>query len=382
MIRLPLLVVAALVAVLPAAAAAQSSIFGIRALGVPSRALSARATGTGGGYGYFDAESGMNPAAIGGIGTLTTVFTGMQEFRSSTSLGGTGDVRTARFPHIMIVGPVPGKPLAVSVGVSAYTDRDFALTSADTALIRGQQVIVSDTVLARGGLNDVGLRAAWVRGGSVALGVGFHFITGSVRQELRRGFDNGAFLPTTQRAQISYNGIGVSAGAMVRVRGNLFAAAQARVDGSLQTYRDELALGTIALPATFGVGLRWQPLPRLDIAGFAQRRSWGRADSSLVAQGAAGATDTWDAAFGFEWLRDARFPWQRPLRLGARYGTLPFFVTRGQQPREYALSAGTGFRFANGRGGIDLSLERVWRDDGTGRRESGWLIGAGVSVRP
>jgi hypothetical protein len=43
---------------------------------------------------------------------------------------------------------------------------------------------------------------------------------------------------------------------------------------------------------------------------------------------------------------------------------------------------GTGARFARDRGGLDVAVERVWRSDGTGRKESVWLLFGGVSIRP
>ena len=49
----------------PAGAAAQSSQFGVRGLGMPGRPLTARAFATGGAFGLFEGESGLNPAALG-----------------------------------------------------------------------------------------------------------------------------------------------------------------------------------------------------------------------------------------------------------------------------------------------------------------------------
>ena len=47
-------------------------------------------------------------------------------------------------------------------------------------------------------------------------------------------------------------------------------------------------------------------------------------------------------------------PTRRPIRFGARYGTLPFALVPGEQPHEFGVSLGSGVRFAQERAGIDL----------------------------
>ena len=90
---------------------------------------------------------------------------------------------------------------------------------------------------------------------------------------------------------------------------------------------------------------------------------------------------------GIELTRNARRVQDRPIRFGARFATLPFPVESGAKVREFGLSLGTGLRFAQDRAGIDhagvdLSVERVWRGARGGFRESAWLIGLGITVRP
>ena len=52
-------------AAVPGAAAAQSSQFGVRGLGLPGRSLSTYAFGTGGAFGMFDPASGLEPGRAG-----------------------------------------------------------------------------------------------------------------------------------------------------------------------------------------------------------------------------------------------------------------------------------------------------------------------------
>jgi hypothetical protein len=60
---------------------------------------------------------------------------------------------------------------------------------------------------------------------------------------------------------------------------------------------------------------------------------------------------------------------------------LPFLLEPGEQPSEFGISAGTGFRFGQGRAGLDLGLEHVWRAAGA-FSERAFLLTFGVTVRP
>jgi hypothetical protein len=69
-----------------------------------------------------------------------------------------------------------------------------------------------------------------------------------------------------------------------------------------------------------------------------------------------------------------------PLRLGARYATLPFSPT-DEQAHEVNVSLGTGLAFAGNRGLLDLSLERAFRS-GAGATERAWQVSVSLTVRP
>src|SRR5260221_141141 len=81
-------------------AAAQSSEFGVRGLGIPLRPISVRAGGTGGAFGLFDAESGLNPASIALVGYVTASFQTVQAWRRSETPAGSASVQDNRFPGI------------------------------------------------------------------------------------------------------------------------------------------------------------------------------------------------------------------------------------------------------------------------------------------
>jgi hypothetical protein len=110
-------------------------------------------------------------------------------------------------------------------------------------------------------------------------------------------------------------------------------------------------------------------------------RTWSAANSDLLQQGGTGAENTFEVAAGAEYIPDLRRPFRRPIRFGARYARLPFPLVPGQQGQEYGISAGSGMRFAQQRGGIDLTLEHVWRSEGV-YSERAFLLSLGISVRP
>ena len=370
-----------LLTLVPSALPAQSFQFGVRGLGFPGRALAVRSLGSGGGFGLFDPESSQNPAAMANVVALTSVFTISQGFQQVENPAGSASVRGTRFPQLMVAGPVRAVPAAVGFSFSNYTSRDFTLATSETIDLRGVPVGVSDTLSSRGGLNDFRIAGSYRLGSRWAVGGGFHIISGSNRLTSTRVFDDPGYLPSRQRSELSYAGVGVSVGVMGQFGTNFGLSAMARADGHVNVDRDSTRVGTVDLPYSFGLGVRWRPVASLDLAGQALLRTWSGANSDLLAMGGTGAKNTVEVAAGAEYTADPRRPYRRPIRFGARYATLPFPLVLGQQGREIGVSAGSGIRFAQQRAGIDLAVEHVWRSEGV-YSENGFLISLGVSVRP
>lgn len=372
---------------LPAALPAQSSQFGINGLGIPSRQFSARTLGTGGSFGLFDPMSAVNPAAVREYDRFNATFTLLQNYRTSSSPQQSESGRDTRFPLMAVGGPIPRTPFALGATFATYTDRDFSLAASDTVTLRGAPVPVFDTLSSNGGLSDLGLIAAY-RAGGWEVGTALHVITGSARLSLTRDFGDTLYLPVSQRAEISYAGVGVSAGVLRALGRRVAIAAFVRLDGHANVDRDSSRVGVVDLPVSFGGSLRWRPMARLDLATTVTTRRWGSADSDLRALGGTGGRNTVDASFGGEWLRDLRSPDQLPLRFGVHFRTLPFPVTTGAQPRELGLALGTGLVVARqGTGGppsalLSLTLDYARRSADGGYGESAFMLAAGVTVRP
>lgn len=370
-----------LLALLPATAAAQSSQFGVRGLGYPGRSLAVRASGSSGAFGLFDAESSLNPAALGAAATLTSVFVAAESFRRAENPAGTASLRDTRFPQLSVVGPIRESGAALGVSFSNYTSRDFTVATQDTLDLRGVPVGVTDSFSSRGGLNDLRIAGAYRVQDRWIFGAGFHVITGSNRLETERVFSEPSFLSSSQRAEISYAGVGLSAG-VIRQFGPRFAiAALVRSDGHVNVDRDSARIGRIDLPYSFGLGVRLQPSDQLELGVQGLMRTWSGANSDLLEQGGTGAKNTVELAGGLQYVSDPKRPNRRPIRLGARYATLPFPLLPGEQGHEFGISLGSGLRFAQQRAGIDLSLEQLWRSEGP-YSERAFIVSLGISVRP
>ena len=368
-------------AAVPGVATAQSSQFGVRGLGLPGRSVSTYAFGTGGAFGMFDPASGLNPAALGRLKALAAGLSSLQDFRHVENPAGTESLRETRFPFVSVAGPIRKYPGVVGISFSSYTSRDFTLATVDTIVLRDVLVPVNDTISSRGGLSDLRFAGAyrvhdtWIFGGS------FHVITGSDRLQSRRSFADSGYQAATQRSELSYAGIGVELG-VIRNFGTTFSlAATVRSDGHANVDRDSTRVSTVDLPYTFGLGLKWRPSPKLNLASQMVLKTWSGANSDLLAQGGMGADNTTEVSFGGEFTGDPRRPTRSPLRFGARYGSLPFPLIEGERPHEFGLSLGTGVRFAQQRAGIDLGLEHVWRSAGV-YSERAFLLNLGVTVRP
>ena len=381
-----ILLIASLLFAGSSAVHAQSSQFGVRGIGHPGRWASARTLATGGALGVFDGMSSQNPAALGQLGTLTSVFTASTTWRNVVNPEGDASARSARFPQVLVGGPVAKTPLALAFSYSSYADRDFTIASTGISAPRGTPVPYTDTLTSRGGVSDLRLAAAWAFTPRFAVGAGVDFLTGSNRLSTRRVFEDSSYVAAEQRAELSFKGMGFSFGFLLHPASGIAIAGSLRKDGSLELERDSTALPTrIDLPLTLMGGVRLRVRPGFDLAGQVTSRNWSTADDGIVANGAIGARNTFEASVGGEISTNVRRPGQRPLRFGARYAKLPFLLATEGQPSEWGVSVGTGMRFrpnseARDAGGLDLTLERIQRKQGSAYTESAFVLSVGVTI--
>ena len=379
--RRALAVVLCLAAGLPLGAAAQSSQFGVRGLGIPLRPLSVRAAGTGGALGMFDPESGLNPASIGLVPFTMASFQTVQSWRRSTTPTGSHSAKDNRYPGVFVTGRIGGTPLVMSISASGYTDRNYAIGTKDTLILRGEPVETTDTLQSLGGVSDLRVGLGWRLSRNLQLGLGLHMLTGSNRITSTRRFSDTAYAGASERFTYSFLGAGISTGIMARV-GRTTVAGLLRVDDKLHVELDSTRVGTTKLPVTVGGAVRFHVGDQLEIGGSALYRSWGSADDDVVEQGGVGSFNTTEFNVGFEYLRDERRPSNLPIRVGVYHARLPFPLRREDNASETGISLGTSKRFVADRAGVDLALSRVWRSGGAGFKEHATLLTLGISVRP
>lgn len=368
--------------------AAQSSQFSARGLGVPVRSYSAHALGLGGGLAMFDSESSLNPASIAGLRLLQANGASTSTWRQSDTPFGSGFARDTRYGLVQAAGPVHLNGLGevkvtASASLSGYLDRTYGLASRDSITIRDQRFLVHDSLTSQGGIADLRIAASWHPVPALIVGLGVHALPGATRVYATRVVDAGPYDPVREVREVSYLGYGVSGGLILRLSDRVVLGGLARLDASSRIERDTTRVGSVAFPATLGVGGRVNPHARLVVAGHLIHRGWSRADADIRDQGGLGARDSRELALGLEWGRNASDPTRWPVRLGVHSMTLPFPLEDGGRGRETGVSAGSGLRLGPaGRGSLDVTLQHIWRAEGEGWRERAFLISVGLAIRP
>jgi hypothetical protein len=361
--RTPLL--AAMLALAAAAGAhGQDSQFGIRGLGTPGRPESVRARSAGGAFAPFDASSALVDAALGDQGRLAAWALMTTSWRRVEFPGANASLTTSRFPEVGVSGPI-GHGITIGGGFTTYLDRSYHLATPDTLLIRGVPQAVVDHLSSDGGVADIRLAGAAQLGGRLSVGVGLHLLTGTTRVRADREFVDTTYSSAIEINDVAYDGFGVSASAIGLLTPSLHVAVFARSDGRLRARIGGREIARNDLPVTLGAGAGWE-FGAGRLAATVSSRSWGDAGAY--------AHDVTAWSVGAELGRGI------PLRLGARGGTLPFSPA-GAAPKETGASLGTGFRLPDGRGLIDLGVERLERR-GAGLTERVWTVMVGITVRP
>ena len=346
---------------------AQDSQFGIQGLGTPGKWESVRARSAGGAFAPFDAFSTLMDAPLADVRRLSAGMTNTTSWRSFAEDTTGTTLRTTRFPAIVIAGPIFPR-LTLGGGFTTYLDRTFGVRTQDTIDIRGNPEAVSDQITSDGGVTDVRLAAGLRISRRLAIGGGFHLLTGSSRIIARRVFADTSYRPSTSRDEVAYEGMGGSVSALLDLGRALRLAGWYRVDSKLRADLNGRTVAENDLPVSYGGGILWSPGSQVVLASSAAWHKWSTAGP------AANAHDTFNWSVGAE-IGSVN----QPFRVGARGGQLPFGLDGA--PTEVGYSAGLGRQFAGGRGKIDLGVERLQRK-GTGLTEKVWTMLLGVTVRP
>jgi hypothetical protein len=348
--------------------AAQDSQFGIQGLGTPGKQESVRSRSAGGAFAPFDAFSPLIDANLADVRRLSGSMTTTTSWRNVPGDSGEVTLRGTRFPALVIAGPLMRR-LTIGGGFATYLDRSYGLTTQDTLLIRGDSVAVRDQITNDGGVTDARIAVGFRVGRALAIGAGMHVLTGSSRIIARRLFiDTTNYRLTTSRDEVAYEGLGGSLSALLDLGRDLRLAGWYRDDSKLHA---KLGGNTVAendLPISYGGAVLWSPGNQAVLAGSARWATWSVAGPDVHAH------DTFNWSLGAE-VGSVN----SPFRVGMRGGQMPFGANGA--PTEAGISAGLGRQFANGRGRIDLGIERLQRKDDR-LTEKVWTFMLGVTVRP
>ncbi len=374
----PLAALAAVIA-LAAPAAAQDSVFGIRGLGYWDRSGSARTAGMGGALAALDAESPVNPAAIGSWDATAGWAVGMASDRTFNPGTGSASLSSTRFPLLGVAGTV-SRQLRVALTVSDYLDRNWSVSQPGVDTIApGDTVVTSDQTESLGGVSDLGLAFAYRLTG-VTVGLGLHALTGATRLSVTRQFPNDSSYHTfNQQGTTDFSGVGLSLGAIAGPLPNLLVGASLRVNGALKaTTVDTVA--HVRMPVELNFGAEYGLVPGVVVAASLGYATWSRASADLVAAGQQGARNVWSLGVGAEVAALHMGGQPLPLRLGYEWRQLPFPIGGGTLT-ESAFTGGLGLTGAGGRATVDAAVQ-VGRRGVSGLTEHYRALLLGVTIRP
>ena len=346
-------------------------------LGYPTGAMSARAEGTGGALGDFDALSLVSPASIAGVGASAIFFQYSPEFRRVTAGSGTTGTVTARFP--MVSGIIPmGQAWALGVSSSTFLDR-----SSETKLVR-RELVGTDSVnmtelnKVLGAINDVRLAIGWTGTPKLRLGGGLHVFSGSNRVTLAQVFPDSAKYSTTfESARLSFTGFAASAGIEFHPSRLIGFAIAGRKGGDLTAKSNDSTIGRGRLPDHYSVSVSYDGITGANLSARAAHDNWSSLNSiGATVQG----FDSWDYSVGGEASGPRVLQRVLVMRAGARFRTLPFGFN-GQKVSETSFMGGIGVPLARERAALDFSLQHAARSAGA-IKERGVILSFGLRVSP
>jgi len=337
----------------------------------------------GGAVGVFDATSAVNPAAVANVTSLAASGSYGTTIRDYTAEGVTAsDLKDTRFPLAMVAGSFGSKPFAFAVSFASMTERAYDITTRGVDTVAGTAIDVADRIRQDGGINDIRGAVGWTMSSTFQLGAAVHLITGSMRVRARREFVDTPLQRYDEESQVSFSGVGFSAGLQWAVAQRIRVAFSGRLDSNMKTTvaeRSKSSTSTTKIPLPFYLngGVMVDLTPQVQWAVSGDWTSWSRADGYLDPE-TRGVFDSWGVGTGLQYQA---LGGALPVRLGARYGTLPFGPSAAEQPTEFLLSGGLGTQIARGRLAVDFSVERLIRE-GANASERAWHLLAGITVRP
>jgi hypothetical protein len=352
--------------------------------GYPPGQLSTRDLGSGGAFGEVDAQSPLNPAALGGWGTIGLHFQYDPEFRTVSAGGVSEHTTTNRFP--LFIGAIPLGHFTIGLSFSTLLDRTWETNQKSVIPPEVTDPLpdtVTKTFRSTGGISDLRLGVAWAATPWLAVGAGVDWFTGQNQILQQATFSDtlqGRDFPSVFNSQISYGGIGASAGIILRPISSLALAGSFRVGGNTRARNgDSTTLGNGNIPARAGGSVTFSGVPGVSLGARVDWEQWSKLNDLSV--GDVTAKD------GIGWSGGADI--QGPklldrvivLRIGGGRRALPYVVD-GIQIHETNIAGGIGIPFGRGRVTIDISVLHDWRTSVAGVSENAFITSTGLTIHP
>lgn len=370
---------AALVSFSAAPAMAQGGL-SVLGFGYPVGGASTRTAGTAGSFGEFDPLSPINPASLGGLARTVITAQTEPEFRTVKFGGASQRSSAQRVPLLNLLSPI-GHGVAVGLSATTFLDRSFTTVTAGSVSIDGNSVSTVDQTESRGSIADLRAAAGWRINDRFSVGVGAHLFNGDNQVVVSRTFsDTLKFGNVNDTSQVVYFGTALSVGGEWRIRKGLATMLSYRKGNSMESRVRDTVRTRANVPDRVGFGVRFDGIPGSVFGLSVNHQNWSKMQSlgSSVIQ-PRDATD-WSAGAEVEGPHVRGMPML--VRAGFAKNALPFGINSGVVS-ESRFSTGVGIPISREQAVIDLSLQRANRSlAGSSAKESAWMLGIGMQIRP
>ena len=344
--------------------------------------FSTRARGTAGAIGEFDALSPLNPAALAELGRSALYLQYDPEFRTTKVPGNQTNTSVFRFPvFAAILAFGQGGRATVGFSASSFLDRTWAISDSAVQTIGTDTATYTQIQSSRGGMNDVRLAFAWRFNDKWRAGVAAHAIVGGNQVFSTRQYaDSSKYVSANLGWELRYWGRAVSAGVEYQPISKLTFATTYRAGGSLAvSLKDSSRLASATVPDRFSFAVRGDVAKGAQLTVGTVFTKWSSM-TPMLAPGSV-AIDSWDTSLGIESTGPITLGLPTVWRAGLATRGLPFAV-RTLGVREDSFAGGVSFLIAQGRGVLDLALQRAQRSASAGLSESAWTFSVGLMISP
>jgi hypothetical protein len=346
--------------------------------GYPSGQLSTRSLSVGGALGEFDAQSPINPAAIG-LGLRASVYMQFDpEFRTTKLASRSISATTMRFPVFAATGRF--NDFTFGLSFSQFLDRSWNNTYTDTQVVRGEPIASRLSASSTGGVSDVRGAAAWSIGTKLTIGAALHYFPGENKILLGRDFADSLKIGNfTEARTLTYSGAGYSLGVVAQPFEHLTVAASGRIGTNMDVrVGDSTVLGQGKVPTRVGAAIGYDGISGSLLSVRWNSEKWS--DLKGLGSTTLPLHDATELSAGIESNGPKIGALPSVIRLGIRSRELPFSATT-TAVKESSFTGGFGIPVASGRGILDLGVANARRTAGS-LKETGWTVSVGLSIKP